>query len=335
MTHNLTLLTPRGGDKMSVSEYLNGDGRTLVENGLDIDFKLTEAMADFYILERLSADGSKVARKMLAHHETRLARSFAGYMLAIVGAELRHTGRHGVENEDCECPCECGSCFELDEYDPGCVEACYDEDGDRVCEPEPGDGIHNFYTDCCCARCCGCCPRSHSGDMSDYPLIVSDEVGRFLADWSDHSGERMDAGTDYLRVAGEIGEARACRDAAEVYSELPWDGNYGGRSWALIATLAADYFEGMVKARTFVDRCWTIQHNGGAVFDKAWGYGETKNLQRMLEKQAEEDYHYLSNRASSDVKRLWRVRDYFLLNLSDRSEEWRGVQRPEVHGVEW
>lgn len=100
---------------------------------------------------------------------------------------------------------------------------------------------------------------------------------------------------------------RFFRCAAELFDdEVFWETpNIGGSAWAMIARAAYDFLSGFISPRTFIDRCWTLQHNNAIFFDKAFSISE---LRRVLIRQSEGDYEYLFGKASEEVKALWRNR---------------------------
>ncbi len=77
---------------------------------------------------------------------------------------------------------------------------------------------------------------------------------------------------------------------------------YGGDAWAPIARLMAQHADGMMSDRLFVDRCFTLEHNNGCLFDK---FFDTWDMRSTLNAQAEGDLATLVTRASAQVRRLW------------------------------
>lgn len=63
-------------------------------NGVREERDLSEAAADFYLLENLAAGGDEEARRTLARHEEELAKEFSCYLDVAVGGELRYARRH-------------------------------------------------------------------------------------------------------------------------------------------------------------------------------------------------------------------------------------------------
>jgi hypothetical protein len=120
--------------------------------------------------------------------------------------------------------------------------------------------------------------------------------------------------------------------AAELFVHEKWhQGSVGGKGWSDAARVVHDYLYGMgrdkrkMKARTFVDRCWTIQHNGGAIFDKAYRNSTMLDrLMKVLNRQEQEDYNYLKRVASPEIRQLWD--DHKQNMRQEHDATWLGVQ---------
>ncbi len=80
-------------------------------------------------------------------------------------------------------------------------------------------------------------------------------------------------------------------------------GEYGGEAWAPIALLMAQYTEGALPERVFIDQCFTLEHNNGCLFDK---FFDTWEMQATLGAQSRGDLATLGARASAEVRRLLR-----------------------------
>jgi hypothetical protein len=80
--------------------------------------------------------------------------------------------------------------------------------------------------------------------------------------------ERMSAWVGWKKVVDAIGGEQAMRDAQELFSEAGWGGSYGGRKWAMACDIMALYLSGKINSRIFVDRCFNLQHNCGALLNK-------------------------------------------------------------------
>ena len=90
---------------------------------------------------------------------------------------------------------------------------------------------------------------------------------------------------------------------ASPVTQRPDNMSYGGLKWAVPARLCADFFAGKLQPRTFIDRCWSIQHNGGSLFDKAF---RVQALDVVLRIQAaDHGYHTLNYFAEPGIRQLW------------------------------
>ena len=67
----------------------------------------------------------------------------------------------------------------------------------------------------------------------------------------------------------------------------------GGPNWALPAALTADYLQGNIQPSTYVDRLWSVQHNGGSLFNKVF---YTEELGHVLASQYNDSYPSLAGR---------------------------------------
>ena len=110
--------------------------------------------------------------------------------------------------------------------------------------------------------------------------------------------------------------AQLTRDCAELFrdpneAQFLGDG-YGGEKWAIAADILAAYYEGTLDARTFVDRMFSLQHNGGSFLNKAsWkclndAYYGTSDMMRIGNAHAatQIDFFTLLSGASDDVRHL-------------------------------
>lgn len=272
--------------------------------GIDLTLNLQRSMADFYMLERLEADGSRKASKALFHLESTLAPKLSRYMVMICGGELRHAI---MENEEegsnpLSCGCCCSACHETNYQDGDCLR--------RYPSESPYD----------------------SGD--DWTSYVAPVLQPFVSGQS--SGGRDDAWQSFMQYYD-----REPRDVLKgmvdnFYSDCPaWrGGGYGGSSWGDIANLAYDYQANGLKARHFINMAWSLQHNGGSMFNKLWSHDHLTGLHRMLNYQADDDYNYLSAFADVSTRALWRVRDVHRFKMLEHDEVWLGRQIVDKE-VEW
>lgn len=314
-----------------LADHVNADALGLP------DVSLSQIMADFYLLDMLAAKGSKVAARKHSELAERIAPIFYRYCGIIVGGEVRYaaTGQ-GLEREywcACECGRECdcahedgwGMCGCYSEYggsDSHELRNCYcecdiftnscdtDHDEDEECDctcNNCGDAVDDC--ECRCAQCdgdCGCtfcdnCEVIYEG--VDYYSLGPGGVD-MLEDLSTH--DREDAWSLWINRILPTHGNKAYGMAARAFESLPWQEGYGGESWATIARLAYDYGRGKLKAITFVDRCWSLEHNNGNMFNKVWSYHQTCTLSDLLVKQYENKYDALTPHASPDVVLLWK-----------------------------
>jgi len=114
---------------------------------------------------------------------------------------------------------------------------------------------------------------------------------------------------------------RALELAAELFRTPGWRENFGGEAWALVARLLKDHLEGRVIARTFVDQCFSLEHNTGSVFNKLY---DTSTLAGILEAQCRDDYGTLLRHASEAVRRCRRRHEW--RRRQEYDPIWLGVQ---------
>lgn len=93
---------------------------------------------------------------------------------------------------------------------------------------------------------------------------------------------------DYWFAMGDtIGREVLTQDCVDIFGDGSWDSGYGGWAWEQIARVLLARLDGSLDARTFVDRVFSLQHNGGSLLDKArwasltdnsWGVGYCQNI---------------------------------------------------------
>ncbi len=361
---------PNKGDKAPIGHT---DGAMAM--GIPIGLDLPTIMADWYLLERLRADGSKRAAFMFRELTDHFAPLIARYMVLICGGELRHI-RYQSEggaycdcgcgcwcgpDNDCDCynpeqECECGgNCFSHDEHDCG-----YDCDTDDL---EEGEETCDKYGDCnsdCtqCAWeddperycCCGCfdrycteCYWNHSDDWqyemrSTSPVIIE----TILDSCGDH---REGAWRDWVHLLNSVGPLACAEACVRGFSDVSWNDGFGGPAWASIARLARDYLKGKVNAEIFMNMAWSLQHNGGNMFNKVWSWSACRRLQEQLEVQAVDEYGMLVGTATAEPAALWRQRATRAARVFDggysriaefhagRDSVWLGVQQTDEEVV--
>lgn len=105
-----------------------------------------------------------------------------------------------------------------------------------------------------------------------------------------------------------------------------WTGEgYGGEAWANCAKVLLAYLKHEIPARIFIDRCCSLEHNGGCVFNKAY---LTDWVEEVLEAHSEGKFNVLLRHCSPEVYKLWRTRHW--REFEGRSEEYRQAVAPET-----
>jgi hypothetical protein len=90
---------------------------------------------------------------------------------------------------------------------------------------------------------------------------------------------------------------------AEKIFSLEWKNHrVGGKGWANAARLLRLFYEDEISLRVFIDQCFTLQHNYGAILDKMF---RVEKLKSVLEAQAKGDIPKLVSFASPEVRSLW------------------------------
>ncbi|HET9895223.1 MAG TPA: peptidylprolyl isomerase [Streptosporangiaceae bacterium] len=103
-------------------------------------------------------------------------------------------------------------------------------------------------------------------------------------------------------VKEEMGARRALDLAVEAFSGPGIE--FGGAAWAPIARTLRSYTAENLPVRIFIDRCFTLQHNNGCVFDKCF---DVEDMRAVLDAQAEGKVAVLAAYASEHVRRAWHA----------------------------
>lgn len=201
------------------------------------------------------------------------------------------------------------------------------------------DGQDGCYEQSCCAHSCSldtCYQENCEHACSDDDLCYDYENRRLeftaapeLAPYLDWSRElscaeglsRTMGWEKWLETAQNIGVTRAMGYCADAFEENRWAGGYGGAHWATAARLVADYYSKNITRRLFIDRCWSLQHNSGCIFNKLWllptlvhedgsymSFANRKSydlLLYVLNVQQRELYDQLAEFASFSVRMMW------------------------------
>lgn len=140
-----------------------------------------------------------------------------------------------------------------------------------------------------------------------------------------HPAERGKAWLVWNVIRRALG-LRALELAAELFRTPGWRENFGGEAWAVVARLLKDHLKGRVIARTFVDQCFSLEHNTGSVFNKLY---DTSTLGGILEAQGADDYGALLRQASDSVRRGWRLHEW--RRRQEHDPTWLGVQMLDTY----
>lgn len=305
--------------------------------GIDREMDLSVECASFYLVEdvwnrlfdwdgdtrftkgeRLPDEGLGTKRERLAQRvllslqerETRLADTFAKYIVLACGGELRHLNMwmgsgaipiRAIRREDTDR-------LTKDSWETVSRPVPVGKAGERH-HPVTQDVVRmmrDIDSDASPGRTRGIAWGSwydiaySGGNPADVMAAVADSFSHpiwRLRDKSSYTREHCTPLYVYEDDPTESPQREICelRD-----SKL----NYGGPSWARPARLVSDYYAGRITPRTFVDRCWSIQHNGGSLFDKVWA---TVPLQRTLMLQALSDsYPRLVHGGDTEAQALWK-----------------------------
>lgn len=303
--------------------------------GLDPKLNLASACADFYWLERQEADGMPGAAEKMSEVETYIAQQMAIYLDMACGGELRLLPiQHHNEDNDYECNGRwCGSggesCYGCDGY--------FDSNGCGMCHDltctvnkKPWDMSTFFEATVKLFKCiadtgrhpqpyeCDC--RSHEQGDPSWRWDIKPELIEFF-DSLDYDGSPVhryngwQAWLDFRKDYGII----AIKWMAEALDNGHWNGSCGGEKWAAAATLLYEYLNGDVSARVMVNMAWSMEHNGGCIFNKVYAvdtvYEDNPNdswnaimvapsLMKVLEEQAEDNYGYLEKYLSEPIRKF-------------------------------
>lgn len=108
---------------------------------------------------------------------------------------------------------------------------------------------------------------------------------------------------------GETGDYEACLNGAKHLSALKaaeaceyafrhggWSASFGGPAWADIALQIVKYLRGDMSLMMAADRCWTLVHNNGPIFNKGFYFCTHDDwLQEVLNYQAKSSVFKLPN----------------------------------------
>lgn len=227
--------------------------------GLDVNRRLSQDVADFYVLERLHSDGWADGSRLLSQLEHSLSQEYLTYLLMVVGGEARHI------------------LYESEVSAPSYLRPYLDR-----CTT----GEEEFGRPVVCAR-------------HEAWLI-----------WTE------------MHESGEMDYALSLPAIIEAFTDPNWHGSgAGGSTWATVARVTLDFYLGRLDERVFIDRCFTLEHNNGCVFDKVF---KVNGLQNVLQVQEGMPYDMLAPYARAQVRRAWNSQRRHMRREYDPA--WLGVQ---------
>jgi hypothetical protein len=286
-------------------------------------------------------------QRTLQELEARLAREFSMYLAIACGGELRHIASKGL-NETTTNKClhlEFGALC----WDKGCcahiceVWSCGQTSPPALCgcqcKHRHTPTVCKFgFEGCSLTACCEhICTEESGCTVKHGPYEPTDRVKQYLKSMT-HSMNRA-YGWDQWWALAKDDLAAWMRECAEAFYHPCWGGGgYGGPKWGTAAELTADWLEGAISTRLYLDRCWSLQHNGGCIFNKFYTldigiYDGVYALMEVLDWQAKNSYDELSvYHASEYVARLWwehaeaqGVKEY--TEIRELAEKRRAAQR--------
>ena len=129
-------------------------------------------------------------------------------------------------------------------------------------------------------------------------------------------GERGLAWRQWVKLYAEEGPA-LIKDCAAVFNKWTWNRGYGGPAWGSAAQFTFEYSQRKMSDSAFIDRCWTLEHNGGCIFNKFYERGIRK-LKEVLNTQAADDQRYTRLRAEASQYTLRLLGEYERLTGGER-----------------
>lgn len=294
--------------------------------GLDPDLSLPRACADFYWLERAAATGTPEADKMLHDVETYLAKQFAAYLDMACGGELRLLPvQHDGEEEGYDCEGEfCGTggeeCFNCGGFFHFDCNLCHN----LKCEVNKPKSFAATVDLFHCIEWNGtpdgneCNCHDQADDEASWRYDVRPELLEFFDALP--YGEPMSRSTGWeawLQFREQYGN-EAIKWMAQALDNGHWNSSCGGPKWAAAARLLYDYLEGNISPRVMVNMAWSMEHNGGCIFNKVFmvegDYESTDDvwvtiekapaLMKVLQTQANNDYDKLEGWLSEPVAKF-------------------------------
>lgn len=231
-----------------------------------------------------------------------LAEQLSTYLILACGGELRHRATSIAEKGPKHVWKAC-----LHKHSPVCGGPCKKlvDLPKHKCTPK-------------CGTVCG-----HECTEESLCTITNEKLYEYAS--TAGNGERAAGWAKWHKLVKQDPPAwmRACYAGFRIVS---WGGGgYGGKPWAQGARVCYDYLAGNITAELFIDRCWTLHHHGGNIFNKFWHINTltTRNggyisnpqgkywvrLDYVLAVQASGDYDMLAEFCGDTVRFMWKEQE--------------------------
>jgi hypothetical protein len=127
----------------------------------------------------------------------------------------------------------------------------------------------------------------HNGSLTkDLPAIgkaFGPEMQAFL---SDIKGGETGISQKFLDNPPKTSIGKYCDALRWAFFNSKWSSGYGGKKWGVINDCLCRFVNGEFAAEMMLDTIWTLQHNGGCLFNKGFCYThESATLARILDVQ--------------------------------------------------
>lgn len=148
------------------------------------------------------------------------------------------------------------------------------------------------------------------------------------------TSDRSECWSTFAGVVSDLG-ADVLFDAAGLFREYPAGKGYGGELWAAAAEIVGKRLQGRLPAWLFVDRMFTLEHNGGCFLNKVnWKHSNRLgynlyHMRKVLDAHAssEVDWKLLLGVCSPEVAQMFQMADSALSRIVRRKG---GVLAPVV-----
>ena len=134
-----------------------------------------------------------------------------------------------------------------------------------------------------------------------YTVIICVEEAKFLPPQDESFFEHLEQrfGKNFMEYAQknfpgkltgfdklDMDSGDFTRGLVSVFTFGKWSPGFGGRGWAPIASLAADYISGRISLDNFTDQAFSLCHNNGSMFNKGHYYDHySREIYHLLDIQ--------------------------------------------------